>query len=201
MDRRAIHLSLGKRAEMARLITDSKGRGCTYIRIPEDKECKKALYKYADLNGLDVSTVPIGYERVRVVLVPSTQAVHDTIFKADDREQKRVKADAERLTSIEDAKEKAGDASYEISEIAVGIISETEKYDAARELILEHIKKHHPERYDQFILQFEGYSRRQAAVKLGMASSTAYKIGVKMTKELKDILESLEYLEIKKYSR
>ena len=100
---------------MARLIKDSKDRDCTYIRIPEDEECKKALYKYAELNGLDVSTVPIGYERVRVVLVPASQEIHDTIFRADDREQKARTSDKDRLTSMEEAMEKAGDASCEMS--------------------------------------------------------------------------------------
>ena len=186
---------------MARRITDSKGRRCTYIRLPKNSRDRKVLYDLAEKEGYDIATVPIGYERVRAVLVPASQEVHDTIFRADDREQKQETRDMNRLTSMEQAMENAGDASYEISETAVGDMSESEKYDAARELILEHIKKHHPERYDQFFLQFEGYTRSKAAEKLGIATSTAYKMGRALTKELESILESLEYLDIKKYRR
>ena len=136
-----------------------------------------------------------------MVLAPAGQEVHDAIFQADDREQKQEMRDMNRLTSIEQAIEEAGDGSTVMVETALSSMSERDKYDAAREIILEHIKEHHPDRYDQFVLQFEGYTRSKAAEKLGIARSTAYKLGRALTKELESILGSLEYLDISNYRR
>lgn len=138
---------------------------------------------------------------MRAVLVPASQEVHDTIFRADDREQKCVTRDAERLTSIEAGREKGGDGSDEVRKAATGMWSEDEKYNKAREVILEYIEAHHPDKYEQFSLQLEGYSRSKVAEMTGKNTSTLYKMGARMARELEDILYSLDYLEIRTYRR
>lgn len=190
---------------MAKFYKDSQDRDCTYIKIASNPMDKEAQFELAKLNGYDVKWIPIGGERVRAMLIPvddvakeaDPQAVHDSIFQADDRDQKKAKTIAAFETvSIEDAMEKAGDSSDEVTSAATGMKPEGDKYDDAEDEILKFMKEKFPDRYEQIKLQLAGFSRSDVSKMLNKGSSTTYKLGVHLTDGLYGILDSLWYLDI-----
>lgn len=89
---------------MAKLVKDSQGRDCTVLEItPENKE---SVMELAEIKGYDIDRKYIGYRRIRAVLVPASQEVHDEIFHEEDNEQKRKRVDGRCLIKDENGKVK-----------------------------------------------------------------------------------------------
>lgn len=72
---------------MAKTVKDSKGRDCTILEITDEN--RKQVRAEAKSVGYDITRRRIGGQRVPCVLVPASQAVHDTIYRSEDAEQKR----------------------------------------------------------------------------------------------------------------
>ncbi|MCR5487423.1 MAG: hypothetical protein K6F35_07805 [Lachnospiraceae bacterium] len=182
---------------MSRFYKDSKGRDCTYAEIGKDKVTKEADYEYAEIHGLDIDWILVGNRRMKVMLIPSVQEVHDTMFQADDREQKQEKAERDHTDgSIEEIREKAGEGGHMFDHMTTGMKPETDKYEEAAVEILKRLAEEHPERREQIRLQLEEYSRSEAARALGISGSTAYKYGNGLTEFLHGIIDDLICLQI-----
>lgn len=185
---------------MAQYYKDSKERDCFYVELTEFPVIREEQYKFAEYHDYDISSVLVGHKWIRAMLIPvedmsgtkDPQAVHDEIFRSDDREQKKVKTIKKYVqSSLEQAYEDAGDTAEEFNTRPTGLMPESDKYEIGSEAILKFVRENFPERYDQLKLQLEGDSRIEAARTLNISTSTAYKLGEDLKKGLYEILDNL----------
>lgn len=79
---------------------------------------------------------------------------------------------------------------------AVGLMSEEDKYRAARDEILKMVAEQFPEKYDELRLKLDGHPWTDVAMQLGKGTSSVYKQPKKLTEALHDALDKLWYLDI-----
>lgn len=81
-------------------------------------------------------------------------------------------------------------------EIETSIEPDSDKFLAAREEILKFIATKYPEKLQIFTLLLDGLNRNEVAEELGINTSTLYKMGKSLEKDLLQLLEKLWYLDI-----
>lgn len=79
-------------------------------------------------------------------------------------------------------------------EIPVGMLPEADVYEMAVKAILRMVKQKHPQRHDDIKLRLEEYNRKEVGEMLNKPSSSVYKLGIQLTRDILDVIEDLWFL-------